>query len=552
MRIGLLADIHEDVDGLEAAIGRCRREGVDRLVTLGDIFETGEQFADAVDLLREADVSGVWGNHEFALYAGRGDSVESQFRLANSRLHERLTARHEVDGVLFSHVLPCLDPTDVEQPWYVERAPSTAEAAARNFAAFPHRRMFVGHFHRWLAVTPDGPLDWAGDRPFQLDRDTRYLVVVAAVCDGWCAIYDTKSDVLTPLQVRSGNRRRARCCPVGNLLNRLRPHGAFHQGTTSGLTIQIGMPVRDIATQRFDGMLPEAFTEQIGIAGDMRRDHDVIEARIGSSGAGGSGSSTSRPAACDPALGEGADERLLVDDLSPRGVDQDGLGFHQPQLSFADRVTGLFRERHVDRDEIGPREQLVEADFLDAVLGHDARIDSRVAGDDVHFEPGDLSGDQAGDAAEANAGRTSGQRGASLARPGIGPRLPAGRAASCRAICRITANNRPMACSATWCIVASGVLATTMPSRVASATGMLSVPVPVRRITRHFCKSGSTSGVITREPPIVQTTSASGGCFHDFGRARRIRARRARSPALRAVGPPNRAWEEGRWRPARL
>ncbi len=122
MRIGLLADIHEDVEGLEASITRCRREGVDRLVTLGDIFETGEHFADAVDLLRDADVSGVWGNHEFALYAGRGDSVESQFDWRTLDYMKRLTARHEVEGVLFGHVLPCLDPTDIQQPWYVERA----------------------------------------------------------------------------------------------------------------------------------------------------------------------------------------------------------------------------------------------------------------------------------------------------------------------------------------------------------------------------------------------------------------------------------------------
>ena len=64
MRIGLLADIHEDVEGLSSAIWTCRRAGVDRLLTLGDIFETGERFAEAVDLLREADVGGVWGNHE--------------------------------------------------------------------------------------------------------------------------------------------------------------------------------------------------------------------------------------------------------------------------------------------------------------------------------------------------------------------------------------------------------------------------------------------------------------------------------------------------------
>ena len=72
---------------------------------------------------------------------------------------------------------------DVEKPWYVERAPATAEDAARTFAAFTQRRMFVGHFHRWLAVTPDGPLHWSGESPLRLETDVRYLVVVAAICD---------------------------------------------------------------------------------------------------------------------------------------------------------------------------------------------------------------------------------------------------------------------------------------------------------------------------------------------------------------------------------
>ncbi len=161
------------------------------------------RFAEAVDLLREADVDGVWGNHEFGLFAGRGDSVERIFDWRSLDYMRRLEARMEVEGVLLGHVLPCLDPTDITQPWYVERMPETVEAAARNFAAFPHRRMFVGHFHRWLAVTPEeGALAWSGDRPIRFDHDRRYLVVVAAVCDGWCAVYDTETDVFTPFDLR--------------------------------------------------------------------------------------------------------------------------------------------------------------------------------------------------------------------------------------------------------------------------------------------------------------------------------------------------------------
>jgi hypothetical protein len=212
MKMGLLSDIHEDVEGLTAAIAHCRRAGVDRLLTLGDIFETGERFADAVDLLREAGVSGVWGNHELGLYVGRGDSVESMFDWTTLDYMRLLEARIEVEGVLLGHVLPCIDPTDIEQPWYVERPPLTAEAAAPNFAAFPHRRMFVGHYHRWLAVTPEGALAWTGDRPIEFNGEDRYLVVVAAVCDGWCAIYDTESDVLTPCDLRPlrSDRRKVR------------------------------------------------------------------------------------------------------------------------------------------------------------------------------------------------------------------------------------------------------------------------------------------------------------------------------------------------------
>ncbi len=127
---------------LEEAIAFCHRQKVDRLLTLGDIFETGEHFAEAVDLLRKADVAGVWGNHEFALYAGRGDSVEHQFDWRTLDYMRRLTARHELAGVLFGHVLPCLDPTDVEQPWYVERAPAHpgAVAAFRRVPSPPHVR----------------------------------------------------------------------------------------------------------------------------------------------------------------------------------------------------------------------------------------------------------------------------------------------------------------------------------------------------------------------------------------------------------------------------
>ena len=106
----------------------------------------------------------------------------------------------ELEGCLFTHGLPHWDPTD-PAVYYLGARPETAEGLAGSFRASAHHVTFVGHFHRWLAATPEGCLAWGGE-PILLDPGRRYLVVVAAVCDGWCAIYDTEADVLTPCDLR--------------------------------------------------------------------------------------------------------------------------------------------------------------------------------------------------------------------------------------------------------------------------------------------------------------------------------------------------------------
>ena len=43
MRLGILADIQEDVPKLTLALRHCRREGVQQVVLLGDDLDTGKQ-----------------------------------------------------------------------------------------------------------------------------------------------------------------------------------------------------------------------------------------------------------------------------------------------------------------------------------------------------------------------------------------------------------------------------------------------------------------------------------------------------------------------------
>lgn len=61
----------------------------------------------------------------------------------------------------------------------------------RNLQAVPQRFIFVGHFPRWLPMTATGLLALDGREPIVLDPDARYLIAVAAVCDGHCGLFVT-------------------------------------------------------------------------------------------------------------------------------------------------------------------------------------------------------------------------------------------------------------------------------------------------------------------------------------------------------------------------
>ena len=66
--------------------------------------------------------------------------------------------------------------------------------------------MFVGHYHRWLLVTPEGLRPWSGDEPTVLEVGSRYLVAIHAVCEGKCALFDTSTNKLTPYDVAARGR----------------------------------------------------------------------------------------------------------------------------------------------------------------------------------------------------------------------------------------------------------------------------------------------------------------------------------------------------------
>jgi hypothetical protein len=148
--------------------------------------------------LDEVGAVGVWGNHDFGICTAPDEQTRNKYPDSVLDFMASLRPRLELDGCLFTHVEPWLDPEDISDLWYFDGPPDTPETAARSFEAVPHRFMFVGHVHRWLIATPGTILGWNGETPIRLENDSRYLVLVAAVCNGDYAIFDTDTLELVP------------------------------------------------------------------------------------------------------------------------------------------------------------------------------------------------------------------------------------------------------------------------------------------------------------------------------------------------------------------
>jgi hypothetical protein len=201
MRIGIVTDIHDEVALLARALATLRGANVDAIVTLGDntdFFGKWNKAREVAALLREASVVGVWGNHDFNLC--RNVTEETRFRFLGKTCDyfASLQPRLELGGCHFSHIEPFLDPGEPTDLWTFEGRPEDEDRAARSFAAIPHRAAFMGHFHRWLALTETGRVEWDGSAPLPFEPEKRYLVVVAPLFRGEFAVIDTDRWVLEP------------------------------------------------------------------------------------------------------------------------------------------------------------------------------------------------------------------------------------------------------------------------------------------------------------------------------------------------------------------
>src|SRR5262249_12830104 len=167
MKLGLITDIHEHVDYLRTALDRLHSEKVDQIVMIGDVFETGQRIEETCQLLAESRSVGVWGDHAFGFCIAPDDELRGRYPSPVIDYMTSLRPRLEIDGCLFTHVEPWLNPENVADLWYFDGPPDERGGLARIFGAAKNPVMFAGHYHRWLLATPERIIPWQGEAPIR-------------------------------------------------------------------------------------------------------------------------------------------------------------------------------------------------------------------------------------------------------------------------------------------------------------------------------------------------------------------------------------------------
>ena len=228
--------------------------------------------------------------------------------------------------------------------------------------------------------------------------------------------------------------------------------------------------------------MPGAVLRLRGRRAEVRSDDDVVAAEQRVLGEGLRREDVEGRAA-DLARLEAGLERIEVDELAARAVDDPHAVLHLRDRLGVDPVDRVRRLRQVDRDDVGLGVELIRRlRALDAQLAEALGGDELVEGDHLHLERLRALGDQLADPPEADHAErlavelVAGELASAPTRRRRGRRVAWGTL-------RHRASARASVCSAAATEFDSGALTTTIPRLVAASTSTLSTPVPARPIT---------------------------------------------------------------------
>ena len=184
MRLGLISDVHGNLDALEAALAVLRSERVERYICAGDLVGYGPHPNECVEMVRALEPLCVAGNHDLiALGELAGERCDALARrtlrwtreVLDDKSREYLTSlpRMQVeDGIVLAHG-SLNDPEEYVS--YAEQATRQLHLLERTH---PSARVLVlGHTHRpWAQAQRSGTLLAWRSGVLELPRAERLLL----------------------------------------------------------------------------------------------------------------------------------------------------------------------------------------------------------------------------------------------------------------------------------------------------------------------------------------------------------------------------------------
>lgn len=205
MKLGAISDVHANLEALTAVLDFFRQEGVEQVISLGDLVGYGPDPEACIELLQEVQARVVAGNHDWGVLGKTPISRFNHLAVAAIKwTQKRLKPEHH----LFLSSLPLT--LNLYSLHLVHASPSTPqnweyiftiEEAFSELRACPFEICFVGHTHRPLIVEKPAsePARVIPLPAFSLQPDARYLINIGSVGqprDGdpraCCAIIDLK------------------------------------------------------------------------------------------------------------------------------------------------------------------------------------------------------------------------------------------------------------------------------------------------------------------------------------------------------------------------
>jgi diadenosine tetraphosphatase ApaH/serine/threonine PP2A family protein phosphatase len=215
MRLALLADIHSNLEALEACLAHARREGAQRFAFLGDLVGYGADPLACLEIIAglvDEGALAVRGNHDEACLGGHLETMNFAARDAIYWTRARLGRREREFLAALPYAIAesgsCYAHAGVDRPeaWaYL----SNATSAARNFAATEAHVVFLGHVHEpqlYFTMPAEAPRPFrpVPGVPVPLSEFRRWLAIVGSAGqprDGnpaaCYALYDEEAGTLT-------------------------------------------------------------------------------------------------------------------------------------------------------------------------------------------------------------------------------------------------------------------------------------------------------------------------------------------------------------------